>query len=632
MRLFERPERAAALAGPGEGTIFTGATYTASSNYLSKYTALNSNGAGMRDGTYAGSTSIHGTDADGGAPWIMIDLGSDQYVSTAHVTPVTSGDPDGWSPAWLDGAIIEYKTEAAGSYTSAGTCASSANGVEQDFNINATCRYIRARRTTSYLAVGDFYARGAGAWGVDFINGAKLQKSDDASSWTDVVTMSGLVDDTLGTVAVDDDCRYLQVTIAGTGQIGVGDFYAQTPVIGGSTDDSLEYEANTRILIEPGALYVATFTVKGDGATANNFEAGISCFNAAGDRTRLNIAADQDDVTTDYTVFKGYFRASTGSAVEPASDPTDPCLMPSGTVEIAARFLCDTGNEDFILAGSVSIDKIDDSTAEAGADQTTANQVAITLPAIKTVAASYLGVVSGDLLPVVFSPTVKKGGVSVKLSNNTSYALSDVTGGTVSVDNSNGSSTKGDVSVTAIDDGKGAVVTGKLTVTVDGQAQPPIPFLLNKDVDNPPASTSSLVTASANGAFSTTSYVEIASLGSVTVGSGQSLYGTGTVSYTIDGTTYTTRTAQTKFQYENPPSTWNDFNTAKTGTAAVSGYTEDLGGGEYDYHNPVPGSVDTAQTKATPGAGTYAVRLVAKLDGTGRTATPSGTVQVEAAA
>lgn len=268
------------------------------------------------------------------------------------------------------------------------------------------------------------------------------------------------------------------------------------------------------------------------------------------------------------------------------------------------------------------------------ADVTANNQVAITLTADKTVAADYAGTVaSGDLSAVLWSPTVKRGGTSIKLDSSTTYALSNSSGGTFAVDNTGGSSAKGNVTISAMTANSAQV---DLTVTVGGLAQPKITLRLTKVLGDPPTTGSSGAypkTVSWTGGdftgINTTSYTAVVATKTVTLASGESLYGTAPLDYNVSGYAGDTRTMTFKWQYATAGSgSWNDFGAGITGSTATAA---SIGGApDYIYVDPIPGSVAVTQTKSGLSAGDYDVRLVALDSATGRTCTPAGTATIQA--
>jgi hypothetical protein len=259
--------------------------------------------------------------------------------------------------------------------------------------------------------------------------------------------------------------------------------------------------------------------------------------------------------------------------------------------------------------------------------------VAVEVVADRTVPADYTGAVSAaNLDAVIWSPRVLQSGVTIKIDDDTSYALSNAAGGTFAVDNTIASASKGDVTISAI---TANTASADLTITVAGVDQPRITLRVTKQLGPPPSGGSSgaypKIVQWAGGDFSginTVSYAAVVPVKTVTLASGESLYGTAPLDYFVSGTTLATRTMTFKWQYSAAgANSWNDFGTGITGTTATSAYSS--GAPDYEYHDPEPGSVAVTQS-AAPTPGDYDVRLVAVCSTTGRLCTPSGTATIEA--
>lgn len=265
---------------------------------------------------------------------------------------------------------------------------------------------------------------------------------------------------------------------------------------------------------------------------------------------------------------------------------------------------------------------------EANADVTATAAVLATMAANKTVPATYTGVVAGgDLSALVWTPVVTKGGVSKKLDAGTTYEISSTYGGTFARDNTDGSSSKGNITISAITSNAAG---GDLIVTVAGVALPKIAFKVDKVLADPPLPSGGTVKTVtwAGGEFvgiNTVSYTLVVSaLKTVALASGESLYGTAPLDYNVAGTGLASRTMSFKWQYSvTGANSWSDFAAAITGTTAFSA----------DFATETdqsPGYVNVTQTKSGLGANTYDVRLVGVCSTTGRVCTPSGTATVEA--
>lgn len=255
-------------------------------------------------------------------------------------------------------------------------------------------------------------------------------------------------------------------------------------------------------------------------------------------------------------------------------------------------------------------------------------QVSVQLATDKTVAADYTGAVSaGNLAAIVWTPVVSKSGVSVKTAAGTTYAISSTYGGTVAVDNTGGSSTKGNISISAITSN---IAGGDLVVTVDGVAQAKIAFKVTKSIAAPPAGGTAgaypkTVTWGAGDfiGINTTSYTAIMPVKTVTLATGETLYGTAPLNYNVSGSGAVSRTMSFKWQYSVAGSgTWVDFDTAITGSTATSAdfATET---------DSIAGYAAVTRSKSSLAAGDYDLRMVAIDSATGRTCTASGSVTVE---
>lgn len=265
---------------------------------------------------------------------------------------------------------------------------------------------------------------------------------------------------------------------------------------------------------------------------------------------------------------------------------------------------------------------------ENNADVTAASQVITSIsPTNQTIAADYTGAITGVLSDVVWIPIVTKGGVTKRTDNLTTYALSGASGGTFAVDNTAGSSTKGNVTITAMSALSASVI---LTITYNGVQVGRITVQLDKVLGSAPSSggTPGKTVSWISGDFvglNTVTYTLVATpLKTVALASGESLYGTAPLDIAVSGNGTQTRQMSFKFQYSVAgANSWTDFAAAITSSTATSGdvITE---------VDPVPGSVAVTQTKSGLAAGNWDVRLVAACSATGRTCTASGTATIQA--
>lgn len=263
---------------------------------------------------------------------------------------------------------------------------------------------------------------------------------------------------------------------------------------------------------------------------------------------------------------------------------------------------------------------------ENGADVTAASQIVVVVPALVEYPADYLGNISGSISSE--SIRVSRGGVSIKTDTGTTYTITPnggITGATV--DNTTGSGTKGDISGITFGGNTGSI---DCFVTVGGVALPRVTINFAKRLAAPPTgggSGTKLQTDSSLSSITSTSYAAISRTMTVTIASGESLYASAPLDYEISGTTTAARTCTAKWQYSVAgANSWNDFPSSPiTGSIASSGrYT----GGEWI--DPNPGFISLAQTKPTPGAGNWDVRIVALESATGRTMSFYGTATIEA--
>lgn len=262
---------------------------------------------------------------------------------------------------------------------------------------------------------------------------------------------------------------------------------------------------------------------------------------------------------------------------------------------------------------------------EPAADVTLTAQVDTSIVADKSVNANYAGALNnaGDL-PVLFSPSVLKNSANIKLADNVTYAIfkpsdgtSGADGGTATVNNTNGSSSKGDVSVSAFS-GSSTKVSFILKISVDGIVKGSYTCTLTKKLGDPPSGGSGgggnkLAVVQGNQSTTSTSYAAAhsAAAPSLVVASGEKLYVTGILTYS----TYSSSTYGTFInQYSSNGTSWTDFASgAIAGSTAATGYYT-IGG---EWIDGVEGSVNLAQSQ-TVSAGTWYVRTIFKTQISGR--------------
>jgi hypothetical protein len=248
-------------------------------------------------------------------------------------------------------------------------------------------------------------------------------------------------------------------------------------------------------------------------------------------------------------------------------------------------------------------------------------QVSIVGGQDKKIAADYLGAVTG-VYPV-FAPTVLRNGVSIKTDAPTTYSYSRVSdgtagaadGGTISLDNTAGSSSKGNVTPSAFASGSNTI-KWQLETKVNGVTVDKTVCTLTKDPAAPPVNGgggggggTSGATMPANATISSnTTYAALSSSSArkVTLTAGQSIRVTLVTDYNA-GSSTGPRALTAKARYANNSSMTSptDFGSPVTGTNAHPGAT--IGGGEYS--DPVSGSLIFSQTVTSPGAGDWWVDM-----------------------
>jgi hypothetical protein len=278
---------------------------------------------------------------------------------------------------------------------------------------------------------------------------------------------------------------------------------------------------------------------------------------------------------------------------------------------------------DIIYADGTPVEAL--KPADAGADVTAAQQVSVASVAVQVYAADYLGTLIGSLSPI--SVLVTRGGVSIKTDNAVSYVFTPSGGLAATVNNTTGSATKGDITPSSLTSN---YATGDLVVSVNGLAQPKQVVVFTRTLGAPPALGSvgsKSASDSALRSLTATTFTPISSVLTVTTTASESLYGSGSIDYEISGTTTAFRTATMKWQFSVAgANSYSDFTGGSvTGSFAGSGRIE---GGEFI--DPVIGNIAATQTRTTPGAGNWDVRLVAQQNASGRTMYFTGTALVQA--
>lgn len=255
--------------------------------------------------------------------------------------------------------------------------------------------------------------------------------------------------------------------------------------------------------------------------------------------------------------------------------------------------------------------------SQPGADVTLTSQIVVIKPSDAEVQADYLGAVTAGQLPRPLGISVTRGGTVITLDDEVSYALTNLNSnlsgaGTLTVDNTNGSATKGTITLDAPLPGSGNF---DIVVTVSGNVQPPqtVQILLKKGGSSGSGSGAGGAT-SGSGAIDSyglttpgTSFVEVRRFEDITIPSGKTVAAHLSTDYNyyispgehIDG----------KWQYAVAGT---NFATPTDFAAAVSGTDASLEVDPTYYTVTIaPGSI-TCNQSASPAAGTYDIRFVGK--------------------
>jgi hypothetical protein len=246
-------------------------------------------------------------------------------------------------------------------------------------------------------------------------------------------------------------------------------------------------------------------------------------------------------------------------------------------------------------------------------------QVSIVGGQDKTIAADYLGAVTGSY--PVFAPTVLRNGVSIKTDTYTTYAVTKVSdgttgadGGTISLDNTGGSSSKGNVTPSGFATGS-TQIKWQLETKANGVTVDRTVCTLTKSLASPPVSGgggggggSSSASMPANATISSnTTYASLSTSAAqkVTLATGQTLRCTLVAEYDA-GSSSGSRALTAKARYASNSSMTSptDFGSAVTGTGAFP--AREVGG---EWFDPVAGSLTFSQTVTGLVAGDYWVDM-----------------------
>lgn len=137
------------------GEIFP-ASFSASSAYQNRgYSGLTS-ATGMRDRQNIALWTMHVTEPDADA-WIKADLGSVKAVTNIKLLPASPASGNGPGGEWyVNGADVQYSTNNV-NWTTAATVSGATDSAYVTVELgNISARYIRLRRSSFTLALGDF--------------------------------------------------------------------------------------------------------------------------------------------------------------------------------------------------------------------------------------------------------------------------------------------------------------------------------------------------------------------------------------------------------------------------------------------------------------------------------------------
>lgn len=279
--------------------------------------------------------------------------------------------------------------------------------------------------------------------------------------------------------------------------------------------------------------------------------------------------------------------------------------LPAGTAQVIFRWtMSNSSGQNVFMTGMRA------APTEYGGDVTINAQFLVDMAKTVDISFDYTGTTASGL-PKAIPVTVTRGGVNVTTDNAASYSVSNFTGGctnvNVTVDNANGSGTKGRPTISA---GSAAPGSFDWIMTYGGQQVAKVTITVTKTLASAPAgsgSGSSGYTKSGTldpggQGVGSTSFSEFGRVSNINVASGESLYASFNANYDVSGGgNFVSRTLIGKFQ-RSPAgaNTWTDMGSQVTGTtASFNNLTFD----------GVSGDITINQT-ASPGAGNYDVRLL----------------------
>lgn len=261
------------------------------------------------------------------------------------------------------------------------------------------------------------------------------------------------------------------------------------------------------------------------------------------------------------------------------------------------------------------------------ADNTIANVPLLDYSPPRTINCDAGGVPFTGQFPDRGSIQVMRNGVSIRSSGSTSYTIRASTNLIdAEVDNTTGSLTKGNWSVGGMSANSGLL---EIDVTVDGNAIGTASIPFTKSIPTQVVTGATGVKSSTvypNATVNNTTDVAITPVVRLTLASGESLRCSASIDYFIDDADGALRTATLTPQYSSDGTTgWTDFASGVTGSAAKgSRQIESLG--DVIWVGAEAGHADISQTKSGLAVQDWYVRLVAKLNASGTTASFTGPV------
>jgi hypothetical protein len=260
----------------------------------------------------------------------------------------------------------------------------------------------------------------------------------------------------------------------------------------------------------------------------------------------------------------------------------------------------------------------------------------VVVPPTLTIPADYLGELKEP--PYYIDPIVSRGTLDLRFDDFTDYSV-EFTNVVGSVNNTNDDPDKGRVTITDVTSASGNVklITSRAAVVVVRD----IPIIR---LDDPPPIGGGTGGGSGGGSGNSVSWASgFLTLGSsshslwasplktITIGAGEDLHGVANLTYQVSGVAAgVDRGAAGKWQHSpTGAGTWTDFGAEVFGSDSTQGGNAGTAV-EPEIYESSTGSILVDQTAVSPGAGTYDVRLVGRVAGTGSLGVRFGSASVTA--